>query len=72
MRMSADASSDPEWLAAKAESEKNGPIVASMSNQILVPTAFSAMRGYGASTPTSFAWGKSRTWSINRSAPDSV
>ncbi|MBN9476706.1 MAG: NIPSNAP family containing protein [Bordetella sp. SCN 67-23] len=36
--------SDPEWLAAKAETEKNGPIVAAISNQILVPTAFSAMR----------------------------
>ncbi len=28
---------DPEWLAPRAETEKNGPIVATNSNQILVP-----------------------------------
>ena len=34
---------DPEWLAARSESEKDGPIVATFSNQILAPTAFSAV-----------------------------
>jgi hypothetical protein len=37
-------SSDPEWIKARAESERDGPIVANISNQILVPTAFSALR----------------------------
>ena len=36
--------SDPEWLKARAESEKNGPIVAQISNTILAPTAFSKMK----------------------------
>jgi hypothetical protein len=35
---------DPEWLAKRAESEKDGPIIASISNLILQPTAFSAVR----------------------------
>jgi hypothetical protein len=35
---------DPEWLAKRAESEKDGPIVASLSSQILQPTAFSSVR----------------------------
>ncbi len=35
---------DPEWLAARAETERDGPIVASFSNQILQPTAFSSVR----------------------------
>jgi len=35
---------DPEWLKARAESEKNGPVVASISNQLLIPTAFSAAK----------------------------
>lgn len=37
-------STDPEWLAARAESERDGAIVASISNQILAPTGFSALR----------------------------
>jgi NIPSNAP. len=37
-------SADPEWIAARAESERDGPIVASISNQILMPTAFSRTR----------------------------
>lgn len=37
-------SSDAEWLTARAESERDGPIVASISNQILVPTPFSGLR----------------------------
>jgi len=36
--------SDPEWIAARAETEKDGQIVASLSNQILQPTAFSAVK----------------------------
>jgi hypothetical protein len=35
---------DPEWLAARAESERDGPIVASIKNMILQPTAFSAVK----------------------------
>ena len=35
---------DPEWLAKRAETEKDGQIVANVSNQILVPTAFSSVR----------------------------
>ena len=34
---------DPEWLAKRAESEKDGPIIASITNLILQPTAFSAV-----------------------------
>ena len=36
--------SDPEWLAKRAETEKDGPIVASLSNTILLPTSFSSVR----------------------------
>jgi NIPSNAP len=35
---------DPEWLSARAETEKNGPIVARVSNQMLAPTAFSSVK----------------------------
>lgn len=35
---------DPDWLAARAESEKDGPIVASVENSILKPTAFSSVQ----------------------------
>jgi hypothetical protein len=35
---------DPEWQAVRSESEKDGPIVATLSNQILAPTAFSAVK----------------------------
>jgi NIPSNAP len=35
---------DPEWLAARAETEKNGPIIASISNQFLAPTSFSSVK----------------------------
>lgn len=34
---------DREWLAARDETERDGPIVASVSNTILQPTAFSAV-----------------------------
>ena len=36
--------SDPEWLAKRAETERNGPIVADISSQLLAPTAFSSVR----------------------------
>jgi hypothetical protein len=32
---------DPEWLEARRNSEENGPIDASITNTILVPTSFS-------------------------------
>ncbi len=35
---------DPEWLKARAESEADGPINANVSNQLLVPTAFSSVK----------------------------
>ena len=35
---------DPEWLSARAKTEENGPIVASISNQFLVPTSFSSVK----------------------------
>jgi NIPSNAP protein len=34
--------SDPEWIEARRKSEEDGPLVASISNSILMPTAFSA------------------------------
>ena len=36
--------SDPEWIEARRKSEENGPLVASISNSILTPTAFSSVR----------------------------
>jgi hypothetical protein len=36
--------SDPDWLAARAQTEANGAIVASVTNEILAPTSFSAVR----------------------------
>jgi hypothetical protein len=35
---------DPEWIAKRAETERDGQIVASISNFFLQPTAFSAVR----------------------------
>jgi hypothetical protein len=35
---------DPEWIAARTESEKDGPINANVSNQLLLPTAFSSVK----------------------------
>jgi hypothetical protein len=35
---------DPEWLEKRAETEKDGAIVASVSNQILQPTSFSSVK----------------------------
>lgn len=36
--------SDPEWLAKRAETEKDGPILSHISNLILKPTSFSSVR----------------------------
>lgn len=36
--------SDPEWLARRAESEAHAIIVERIENQILTPTAYSALR----------------------------
>lgn len=36
--------SDPEWVAARSKSEEGGPLVASITNSILMPTAFSAAK----------------------------
>jgi hypothetical protein len=35
---------DPNWLTPRAESEKNGPLVAKIVNSFLKPTAFSPMQ----------------------------
>lgn len=35
---------DPEWIARRAETEKNGALVQHISNAILQPTAYSKMR----------------------------
>jgi hypothetical protein len=36
--------SDPEWVAARKLSEKDGPIVANIVSSILEPTSFSSVR----------------------------
>jgi len=35
---------DPSWHKVRDDSERDGPLVASISNQILKPTAFSALK----------------------------
>ena len=35
---------DPEWQKARAETEKNGPLLQSISNYILAPTVYSKMK----------------------------
>ena len=35
---------DPEWIKARAESEKDAPIVANVISEILTPTAFSSLK----------------------------
>lgn len=37
-------SRDPEWVRARSETEKDGPIVAQITNTILNPTAYSGLR----------------------------
>lgn len=34
---------DPEWVAKRAESERDGPILANVTSQILQPTSFSSV-----------------------------
>ncbi len=36
--------SDPEWIEARRKSEVDGPLVKSIANSILTPTAFSAAK----------------------------
>ncbi|MXP63579.1 NIPSNAP family protein [Roseomonas sp. M0104] len=36
--------SDPEWIGKRAETERDGAIIARVENLILQPTAFSAVR----------------------------
>jgi hypothetical protein len=36
--------SDPEWIAKRGESERDGPIVASLSSSFLTPTSFSSVK----------------------------
>ncbi len=35
---------DPEWIAARADSEKDGQILENVSSQFLAPTAFSSVK----------------------------
>ena len=35
---------DPAWISARAETEKDGPIVANVAVQLLTPTAFSSVK----------------------------
>jgi hypothetical protein len=35
---------DPEWIAKRAETEKDGAIVASITNSFLAPTSFSSVK----------------------------
>jgi hypothetical protein len=35
---------DPEWFKARDESERDGQIVANVTNQLLAPTAFSSVK----------------------------
>ncbi len=35
---------DPEWLKTKAETEKDGPLYSHITNMILTPTAYSALK----------------------------
>lgn len=35
---------DPDWLSARAETERNGPLITHFSNSILAPTSYSAMK----------------------------
>ena len=36
--------SDPDWISARAKSEEDGQIVGNIVSQLLVPTAFSAVK----------------------------
>ncbi len=36
--------SDPEWIAERAETERDGPIITHFENMILQPTSFSSVK----------------------------
>src|SRR5437660_11379082 len=36
--------SDPDWIAKRAETERDGPIIANIANALLAPTTFSSVR----------------------------
>ncbi len=36
--------SDPDWISARAKSEEDGQIIANITSQFLVPTAFSPLK----------------------------
>lgn len=36
--------SDPEWIAVRDESEKDGPIIANINSSFLAPTSFSSVK----------------------------
>lgn len=36
--------SDPEWIAKRSETERNGPLAANVANSILQPTSFSSVK----------------------------
>lgn len=44
---------DPQWLAARAESEREGALLTSISNVMLAPTAFAARFPHTASAARS-------------------
>ena len=35
---------DPDWIAARDKSEEGGPLIVSITNSILAPTKFSALK----------------------------
>ena len=35
---------DPAWIAARAESERDGPILANVKSMLMTPTAFSSVK----------------------------
>lgn len=35
---------DPDWIAVRGESEKDGPIIANVASSFLAPTAFSSVK----------------------------
>ncbi len=43
-RLWAAFQADPEWISARAETERDGPIVASIANTILAPTSYSPLK----------------------------
>ncbi len=35
---------DPDWIAKRAETEKDGPLVSNIVNELLAPTSFSVVK----------------------------